>query len=104
VLTSKPAIKVQLVKNSKFCLALIFRVTEAIISMQDRGGGISSESYKNQGALYYASLSLMHLSLILMNEKKPPIPDWIGKCCAVIPCLWESQDVRVRALGFQVLN
>jgi hypothetical protein len=104
IFSSKEPIIYQLNKNPKFCLALVHRVTEAIISLQERSGGVSSESFRSQGALYYASVSLLHLIVIIVQDeaKFASTHDWIGRCCAVIPCLWESRDVKVRAIGFQV--
>lgn len=92
----------QLAQNPKFCVALILRLTEFIIFLQEQSSGLSSESFRNQGALYYSSLSLYHVLLISFEIEAPPNSDWIGPCCAVIPCLWDSRTSKVRTLGYQV--
>ncbi|OXA63064.1 Rotatin [Folsomia candida] len=92
----------QLAQNPKFCVALILRLTEFIIFLQEQSSGLSSESFRNQGALYYSSLSLYHVLLISFEIEAPPNSDWIGPCCAVIPCLWDSRTSKVRTLGYQI--
>lgn len=97
-----PEIRKQMSSNPKFCLALVFRLNECILALQERGlGGQPGEGFRNQGALYYGSLSLYH-SLVVIDKCALPNREWIGLCCAVIPCLWDSVQLKTRALGYQV--
>jgi len=103
-LTTKKTIISKLAANPKFCLVLVHRLTEVIISLQERSAGVSKDTFRSQGILFQASLSLLHLTYVMTADEKSfqSSHDWAGRCCAVIPCLWESRDLRVRSLGFQV--
>jgi hypothetical protein len=100
--SSLTEIKSQLLQNSKFCIALIYRINESIIFLQERSGGLSEECYRNQGVLYYSSLSLYHMVTYVSRTERLPSSDWIGTCCALIPHMWDSRDTRIRALGYQI--
>ncbi len=102
ILSSSKEVTIQLNQNPKFSVALVLRITELIISLQEHSSGLNGESFRNQGALYYSTLSLYHLLVVMSEIKNPPNPNWIGPCCAVIPCMWDSRDIKVKALGFQV--
>lgn len=102
--SSTTAVTAQLTQNPKFSVALILRITEFIIFLQEHTSGLSGESFRNQGTLYYSTLALYHLLLVVSESKNSPNSDWIGPCSAVVPCIWDSREAKVRLLGYQVIT
>lgn len=78
------------------------RITDAVMVL-DANGSIH-EGYKNNGALYYLSISLVYVLVpVLKNDNfKNFKTDWIERCGRTFHILTTSPDMRLKAQAFQV--
>lgn len=101
-LSSDPTVQVKITDNAMLCVAMIHRITDAVIVLEANGSLF--EGYKNSCCLYYLSICLVHMLVAVMKEEnyKKFKGDWIERCGRVFHIFTMSSDSRVKCQAFQI--
>ncbi|ODM92073.1 Rotatin [Orchesella cincta] len=95
-------IQAKIKANPVLSLALIHRVTDAVMVLA--ANGVLFEGFKNTSALYYLSVCVVHMLIPLMKDEacKTFKGDWIDRCGRAFQIFSMSADPRTKCQAFQV--